>query len=112
MPAIRVWGDEYRRIGRSESEYHTLAGTVRVMRTVYRKTVRNGNTLDPVSVRAGVVADGWLPHTARAMAYLLVQGISREAEAVTRSGRCTGARRRPQGRAQLTPSRRGVDPIL
>src|ERR1043166_7538257 len=33
VPAIRVWGDEYRRIGRSESEYHTLAGTVRVMRT-------------------------------------------------------------------------------
>jgi hypothetical protein len=84
VPAIRVWGDEYRRIGRAESEYHTLAGTVRVMRTVYRKTERNGNTLDPVSVRAGVVADGWLPHTARAMAYLLAQGTSREAEATGR----------------------------
>jgi len=81
VPAIRVWGDEYRRIGRAESEYHTLAGTVRVMRTVYRKTERNGDTLDPVSVRAGVVADGWLPHTARAMAHLLAQGTSREAEA-------------------------------
>jgi hypothetical protein len=84
VPAIRVWGDEYRRIGRSESEYHTLAGTVRVMRTVYRKTVRNGDTLDPVSVRAGVVADGWLPHTARAMAHLIAQGTSREAEAIAR----------------------------
>src|SRR3954470_24919173 len=81
VPAIRVWGDEYRRIGRAESDYHTLAGTVRVMRTVYRKTERNGDTLDPVSVRAGVVADGWLPHTARAVAYLLAQGTSREAEA-------------------------------
>jgi hypothetical protein len=68
VPGIRVWGEEYRRIGRFESDYHTLAGTVRVMRTVYRKTERNGDTLDPVSVRAGVVADGWLPHTARAMA--------------------------------------------
>src|SRR5262249_45669551 len=58
----------------AESDYHTLAGTVRVMRTVYRKTERNGDTLDPVSVRAGVVADGWLPHTARAMAHLLAQG--------------------------------------
>jgi hypothetical protein len=84
VPAIRVWGDEYRRIGRFESEYHTLAGTVRVMRTVYRKTVRNGDTLDPVSVRAGVIADGWLPHTARAMAHLLAQGTSREAEAIGR----------------------------
>jgi len=84
VPAIRVWGDEYRRIGRSESEYHTLAGTVRVMRTVYRQTVRNGETLDPVSVRAGVVADGWLPHTARAMAHQVAQGTSREAEATAR----------------------------
>jgi hypothetical protein len=84
VPAIRVWGDEYRRIGRAESDYHTLAGTVRVLRTVYRKTERNGDTLDPVSVRAGVVADGWLPHTARAMAHLLAQGTSREAEATAR----------------------------
>jgi hypothetical protein len=84
VPAIRVWGDEYRRIGRFESDYHTLAGTVRVMRTVYRKAGRNGDTLDPVSVRAGVVADGWLPHTARAMAHLLAQGTSREAEATGR----------------------------
>jgi hypothetical protein len=84
VPAIRVWGDEHRRIGRFESDYHTLAGTVRVMRTVYRKTGRNGDTLDPVSVRAGVVADGWLPHTARAMACLIAQGTSREAEATGR----------------------------
>jgi len=54
------------------------------MRTVYRKTKRNGDTLDPVSVRAGVVADGWLPHTARAMAHLVAQGTSREAEATVR----------------------------
>jgi hypothetical protein len=51
---------------------------------VYRKTGRNGDTLDPASVRAGVAADGWLPHTARAMAYLLAQGTSLEAEATGR----------------------------
>ena len=84
VPAIRVWGNEYRRIDRFESDYHTLAGTVRVMRTVYRKTGRNGATLDPVSVRAGVVADGWLPYTARAMAHLIAKGTSREAEATSR----------------------------
>jgi hypothetical protein len=54
------------------------------MRTVYRKTERNGDTLDPVSVRASVVADGWLPHTARAVAYLIAQGTSREAESIGR----------------------------
>jgi hypothetical protein len=37
-----------------------------------------------VSVRAGVVADGWLPHTARAMGHLIAQGTSREAEATRR----------------------------
>jgi hypothetical protein len=57
---------------------------LRVMRTVYRKTERNGDTLDPVSVRAGVVADGWLPHTPRAMACLIAQATSREAEATGR----------------------------
>ena len=112
VPAIRVWGDEYRRIDRFESDYHTLAGTVRVMRTVYRKTERNGATLDPVSVRAGVVADGWLPYTARAMAHLIAQGprarprrrraswpgcrtrARASSASVTRSGRCSGGRSR------------------
>jgi hypothetical protein len=80
VPSIRIWGDEYRRVGRYEGEYHCLSGTVRLMRTVYRKKTRNGETLDPVSVRAGVVGEGWLPRTARAMAHLLAQGTSREAE--------------------------------
>lgn len=51
---------------------------------MYRQTKRNSDTLDPVSVRARVVVDGWLPHTARAMAHLLAQGTSREAEATGR----------------------------
>jgi len=80
VPSIRIWGDEYRRIGQFEGEYHCLSGTIRLMRTVYRKKTRNGETLDPVSVRAGVVGEGWLPRTARAMAHLLAQGTSREAE--------------------------------
>src|SRR3954469_14460824 len=84
VPAIRAWGDEYRRIGRFESDYHTLAGTVHGMRTVYRKTERNGDTPAPLRGPRGVVADGWLPHTARAMAYLIAQGTSREAEATGR----------------------------
>src|SRR5688500_16190741 len=66
-----------RRIGRFEGEYHTLAGTVQVMRTVYRKTGCNGDTLAPVSVRAGVVGDGWLPHTARDGAPARARDITR-----------------------------------
>lgn len=33
---------------------------------------------------AGGVADGWLPHTARAMAHLVAQGMSRAAAATPR----------------------------
>ena len=37
--------------------------------------------MDAVSLRAGVVGDGWLPRTARAMSYAVQQGTSREAQA-------------------------------
>ena len=40
--------------------------------------------LDPVSLRAGVVEDGWLPRAARAMAHAVQQSPSREAEASAR----------------------------
>jgi len=43
-----------------------------------------GRVLDPVSLRAGVVEDGWLPRAARAMAHAVQQGPSREAEASAR----------------------------
>ena len=41
----------------------------------------SGKVVDPVSLRAGVVGDGWLPRTARAMAHAVQQGTSREAKA-------------------------------
>ncbi|NOJ98438.1 ISKra4 family transposase [Corallococcus coralloides] len=40
--------------------------------------------MDTLSVRAGCVADGWLPDAAVPMAYLLARGTSREAEATAR----------------------------
>lgn len=43
--------------------------------------MRNGPTVDTVSVQAGCVAEGWLPEAALPMAYLLARGTSREAEA-------------------------------
>lgn len=78
---VKIWGDIYKKVGRYEGEYYGLEGPLRVERSLYRKVgERNGPTVDPVSLRAGVVADGWLPRAAKAMAHLLAKGTSREAQ--------------------------------
>ncbi len=80
-PGLLIDGRSYRRVLRSEASYRTLAGEVPVMRTLYRESGNpDKRAVDMVSLRAGVVEDGWLPATARAMAFLLQQGTSREAE--------------------------------
>ena len=87
-PAIEIGGKLHRRVGRCEAPYYTMAGPVVVTRSLYRERgVRNGRVVDPVSVRAGVVADGWLPRTARAMAHALQQSTSRDAEASARESK-------------------------
>jgi hypothetical protein len=84
-PRVTIEGVLHRRVLREESTYHTLAGDVAVTRSLYRECgTRCGKTVDPVSLHAGVVGDGWLPHTAQAMAHLLQQGTSREAETTAR----------------------------
>lgn len=80
-PSVEIGGILHRRVGRSISSYHTLSGDVQIERTLYRPAgERNAKTVDPVSLRAGVVGDGWLPATARAMAFLLQSTTSRDAE--------------------------------
>ena len=79
---VLIGGLEHVRVGRYPATYYTMAGPIVVERSLYRAAGRrNGPTVDAVSLRAGVVAEGWLPNTARAMAHLLQQGTSREAEA-------------------------------
>jgi hypothetical protein len=81
-PTVLVEGVPHTRVGRHPATYYTAAGEVVVERTIYRKRGdRAARTVDPVSLRAGVVADGWLPWTARSMAFLLQQGTAREAHA-------------------------------
>ncbi len=78
---IIVAGAAHTRVGRYEATYYTMAGPVPVLRSVYRRdNVRNGKVVDVISLRAGVVGDGWLPQTARAMAHYLQLGTAREAE--------------------------------
>jgi hypothetical protein len=80
-PIVIIGGKEYRQVLRSEGNYYCMAGGMKVMHTLYRECgTHHGKTVDPVSLRAGVVGDGWLPLTAQAMAFQLQKGTSREAE--------------------------------
>ena len=84
-PRVVIGGQSYTRVGRCSDTYQTMTGPVSVERSLYRRDgQRNAKVVDPVSLRAGVVQDGWLPNTARAMAHLLQQGTSREAEQTAR----------------------------
>src|SRR6516225_4314734 len=86
VPAVVIGGIRYTRVGRCEGAYHTMIGSVSVERSLYRQSGERGGqpggrVVDAVSLRAGVVGDGWLPRTARAMSYAVQQGTSREAQA-------------------------------
>lgn len=84
-PWIQVGDVVHARVGRYPGTYYTLAGPVQVERSLYRPIdERNAKTVDPVSLRAGVIGAGWLPATAGAMAHALQQGTSREAEELAR----------------------------
>jgi hypothetical protein len=81
QPRVVVEGKVYRRVGRYEADYYTMAGPVRITRTLYRECGQhNAKTVNAVSLRCGAVSEGWLPATAQAMAHQLQQGTSREAE--------------------------------
>lgn len=81
QPRVVIEGQLYHRVGRYAADYYTLAGPVRVTRTLYREHgQRTAKTVNAVSLRCGAVADGWLPATAQAMAHQLQQGTAREAE--------------------------------
>ena len=82
---VLIQGELYARVGRYPATYKTRTGPVEVERSLYRQVgVRNGPTVDTVSVQVGCVADGWLPEAAGPMAYLMARGPSREAEATAR----------------------------
>jgi hypothetical protein len=82
---ILVDGEPHAKVGRYEATYYTREGPVQVTRSLFRKCgARNAATVDTVSLRVGAV-DGWLPETAKAAAFLMQQGTSREAEATSRA---------------------------
>lgn len=81
-PHLRIDGIEHARVGRHETTFMSQAGPVPVTRSLYRRVGdRNGATVDLVALRSGAVDGVWLAGAARAMAHLLQQGPSREAQA-------------------------------
>ena len=86
VPTVIIGGLRYTKVGRCEAPYHTLAGSVSIERSLYRQSGQRGGhpggrVVDPVSLRAGVVEQGWLPRTAQVMAHQVQQGPSRDAVA-------------------------------
>lgn len=58
---VVIGGEIYTRVERCDGPYHTMAGSISVLRSLYRRNgERNAKVVDAISLRAGVVADGWL----------------------------------------------------
>lgn len=80
-PTLWIGGVQHQRAGLSCATYYTLAGPVQVERWRYRPAgSRRVTTVDPIALRVGAVRDFWLPATAEAMAFLVQQSPTREAE--------------------------------
>lgn len=77
---LRINGVVHHSVGRHSTAYKTRVGEVFVERTLYRRTGgRDERAVNTVSLRAGAIADEWLPDTASAMSHRLARGPSREA---------------------------------
>ena len=84
---VEVGGIVYRRLNQeAECTYCTLRGEVIVNRHLYREEgIRNGPTIVPLDLRAGIVDARYTPAAAVAFARLAQAMPSREAEATCKS---------------------------
>lgn len=75
-----IGGVLHRKVMNHQGDYHCQAGDLKVARTLYRPLHDDfAKTVDVVSKRAGCVGDGWLPATAKAIAFSVQQNPSRDA---------------------------------
>jgi len=83
-PVFEFGGRTYRRLpAPSGKTYCGMASGLRVLRHLYREVgVRNGPTIVPLELRAGIVEGLLTPGAARATAYLVQSLPSREAKGV------------------------------
>jgi len=84
---VEVDGRQYRRLKqRSVGRYFGLRGVTTVERSLYREIgVRNGATVVPLELRAGIVDGLWTPLAAAAAGHLLQDEPSRDAVATCRA---------------------------
>jgi hypothetical protein len=86
VPVVEVDGSQWRKLSTPYAEnYASLRGEVRVTRHLYRKMgVRNGPTIVPMELRAGIVDGRYTPTAAEALAHLNQAVPSREADDLAR----------------------------
>jgi hypothetical protein len=97
---VEVAGVSYRRLHQPSAEsYLSLRGTVRVNRALYRQEgVRNGPTVVPMELRAGIVEGRYTPAAARLAGVLAQEMPSRSTELVCRTAGVLGHGRASQFR--------------
>lgn len=86
-PYVEVGGKRYKRLKqRAENTYYAMRAEVVLNRHLYRDTsVRNGSTIVPLDLRAGIVEGRYTPAAAVGFARLAQAMPSREAEATCES---------------------------
>ena len=79
-PEVFIDGVRHRRVLRSEAPYITLAGEVRVMRTLFAHRSADSRSICAVDVRAGIVEGYWTPAAARLAVWSVAHLTPGEAE--------------------------------
>jgi hypothetical protein len=80
LPAVTIEGEVYRQVVRCEESYVSAAGSVRVMRSLYRRLGEGERTLCPLELRAGIVEGRWTPLAARQAAFVVAHLTPQEGE--------------------------------
>jgi hypothetical protein len=74
VPTIVIEGTVYRRVLRSEAEYQTAAGKVRVNRTLYKdRADEQTRAVVPLELRLGLIEGHWTPLAAQEAIWVVAQ---------------------------------------
>ena len=81
--AIEIGGDAYRRVLRRESTYMTSAGSVKVLRSLYRRCGSDDtSTVCPMDLRCGIIEDWWTGRAAKQAVMMVSHMTPAQAECV------------------------------